>query len=338
VERGFVGRSIDTSGDYQQWWDGQQIATSFMQDMTYKDGGKWHKTRGGQRTAYDGKEFRAVPNVDTPMDIAIMRKPEHRLYENFFVTFWVDSQSPVDQLLSGDPKILSGISVECNLVTVGGPELIRITGRPQDNRSQAATVYYLDPRRGYGMVKYEWRDDEGKVCSRGETELTAVAGGKAWLPSMWKQEAVDSNSGNITVQHTYRLDMNKCRFGKDANFSDDVFSSVPIGPHAEVSDYRGGARLNYDLDITPLTEKTLANLTTNQFPDTAPTDRVGPKTQTPVMAPGTNGLPEVAIVRGSRSTGNWLVIALLVLVVCAAVGLAVAVALYRRRGATLRHD
>jgi hypothetical protein len=324
-ERGFVGRDIDTNGQYQHWWDGQKVATRYTQDLTSSDAqGHWHKTRRGQRTAYDGKEFLAAPNVENPSEIAIMYKPEYRLYENFFVTFWIDGKSPVQHLLSGDRKALKDISCEFALATVDGAELLRVTGARSDSDSQARTVYYLDPRRGYNVVSYEWYEDDGRICSKGRSELVAVAGGTAWLPVVWEQQVIDPNTGNITLQHSYRVNLDESKFNEDADFSDEIFSSVKIGPHAEVSDYRGGARLNYDMDVTPLAKEALDGLI-EKFPasaDTAQTEDDERPINTSTQVRNVLTQSPMPIVYEQKQSWTWLALGVGLLGAFAAVTLA----------------
>lgn len=331
-ERGFVGRDIDISGQYQQWWDGQKVATCYTHDLTSSDAqGHWYKTPGGQRTAYDGKEFLVAPNVENPSDVAITHKPEHRLYENFFVTFWIDGKSPVQQLLSGDPEALQGISCEFSLAAVDGAELLRVTGTRSDSDSQARTVYYLDPRRGYNVVAYEWYGDDGRMCSKGRSELLAVAGGAVWLPVVWEQQVIDPKTGNITLLHAYRVNLDESKFNEDADFSDEIFSSVKIGPHTEVSDYRGGARLNYDMDVTPLAKEALDGLIAN-FPanaETAQTKGDEPPINTSTQVRKVLTQSPMPIVYEEKQSWVWLALGAGLVTVFAAVTLARIITGYR---------
>ena len=231
------GRTIEISGNFELWWDNDKIATAYMEDLVYeRKDGSYYTERGGQRTAYNGTEFRVVPNVRNPRDIAITMDPEFRLFENWFeIVGW--TREPEIRALEAIPDVK--LAYESYGNTEG--EFLRLKVSRQDD--EARLVYVYDLSKGGNLVLEEWYDEQGRLYAEDKYELTWVAG-CAWLPTTLQSTIWDPEHDKITLLHLFHLELDACSFNNGAMLSASTFE-IPIKGMMEISDYRSGTRFNY---------------------------------------------------------------------------------------------
>lgn len=249
-ENEFVpGRKTDTSGEYKLWWDGKKIATEYMQDNVYddKDHGVMIK-KSGERKAFNGIEFREVMNMENPRDISLSKEPKFRKDEN-----WLEIVG-----LSGDSRFETRLKTyrdykKADIQWTSNDSLIvcRIINLADSSRMEL----YFDTLKNCSLTREEWYNPQGKRYAEFTRTLHQVAG-DVYFPSEMTSIVRNPDTGVTTLETTYSLRLNECKFNDTSTFPRNIFE-IPITPDMEVSDYRSGAKLNYDMSLSPAAARDL---------------------------------------------------------------------------------
>ena len=251
------GRKLNRQGDFSLFWDGEKVATRYLQDLVTPVGDKGEVTvaRGGERKSFDGKEFREVSNVENPKSIAISYKVRFRAYENYFETSgWYEKNTFHSDF--SNPQKSDWIKFEAFSITKDDLELIKVNGT--NTKDGAKIVWYFDPQKSNCLVLEEWYDPQGRLYVEKTFSYQEVSGG-AWFPTEIDSKSIDVDTQKLQLHHHFALDMEKSSFNDPSRISEDVFH-IPITPDMEISDYRGGVRINYKRDVTPIAAKTLVEM------------------------------------------------------------------------------
>jgi hypothetical protein len=241
AEDGFIpGRTLDHQGRGKLMWRGEKFRSEYMDDGLRKEKGAWVKSPFGEVKAYNGKEFREIPNIPRPKDIALSREPKLRQQESWLAFVgWMAGQ-PASTFAKFDKYDF--IQQDWSLDTSGGSAVVKVH-RTNKQNGKAETVWY-DLARGGEMTHRETRYPDGRIEAEAEIDIREVAPG-LWFPVALSSKAFDEQQpGKTTLLHDNRLRLTECRFN-DGDIPDSAFE-IPIEDGMEITDYRAGARITYD--------------------------------------------------------------------------------------------
>jgi RNA polymerase sigma factor (sigma-70 family) len=256
-EDGFVpGRKQDTKGSYQLWSIGEKIATRSSEEGPRKlPGGTTVVGVSGMITAYDGKEFRATRNVKNPEDIAIMRDPKYMVNQNWFhIVEWggTDAFPEMYRIV----RSLGYIEIAWSLRQLDGVKCIVFEGT--NKKTGGRQINYFDPAKGFCSIREEWYDPAGRLRLKRVATVAEVAD-QVWMPVELRTQSIDVATGAVTLENYYKIRLQESSFNDPSAVPKDVFT-IALTDEMEVSDYRGGARIEYTKDVKPLLAETVRSL------------------------------------------------------------------------------
>ncbi len=261
-ENKFIGdRTIETSGDFTMWTKDDKVAVLNMYDHVYSDN---TIKKGGTRAAFNGKDFRAVRNIEKPKRIGIANKPDYHLHENWFEIIGWTKLSWLDRMRDG----LKGFAFEkTSFYTEGGERYCRVAIENPKVKTRIILSYNLD--RGFCCTHVEiFESDRLKVEQISKAEEVQAG---CWLPVEYTERSLSVKSGDIELENRFKLKLEECTFGDPDAIPDDIFK-IRITPEMVVQDKRYGETLVYTGTAMPLSLEEAKNRATNLSRD----DESGP--------------------------------------------------------------
>jgi hypothetical protein len=233
------GVILDTQSTYRFWWDSKRAAAECDQESAVGtnrngklgiNGTVVHK----RRAAYDhaAKSFVEITEPDSPIDVDTDSRPAFRPHADYFQTFSVRSPYGYDRVV--DVFSLPTVAVSCRSVQHDGGELLLVTGTAKERNGQSRSETYLDPQRGFNIVRWEWFDENGRMYAEGNQELAQVAGG-AWIPVARHEKSLDPASSRITVHNAFTVDLQQSRFNHEAVIPERVFRISALDAYATMA-------------------------------------------------------------------------------------------------------
>lgn len=211
-------RTLTLHGHYEMWWDGEKIATRNMSEvLTQSPDGSSAVEKHGFCTAFDGDEFRRVPNETNPENVSTKREPEYRRDEN-----WL-------HIIKWNQTALERAKKEGLLYS--WTETIR-DNRPHAVRSVCnaeGTLLeekYFDLEQGGEYVGHAWFDQQGRCYSQSAIELKEITTG-FWFPITLEETSLDPKSGKRTARIRYEINEDKSQFAKEAQVPPAYFDELP---------------------------------------------------------------------------------------------------------------
>lgn len=251
------GRKVETQGSYSLFWDGKKIATQYEHEMarSLDNAGDFEIVKAGARKAFDGKEFRQVPNIEKPKDIAVSHDVKFNLHENWFEIIGWYGKNLNYEILS-KPEKFDHVKYEAFAVDTKDGKLIKIVGTVKE--TQERTIRYFDPAKNNSLVLEQWYNSEGQIRVEFKYIYKEVAE-DVWMPVEKDSKSINPKTQKVKLHHHFKLDMDRSSFNDRSKIPEEVFH-IPITPNMEISDYRGGVRINYKQDITPLVTDVLEEM------------------------------------------------------------------------------
>ncbi|MBT6158267.1 MAG: hypothetical protein HOL01_05450 [Planctomycetaceae bacterium] len=214
----------ETNGVFQLWWDGEKVATRYTRDSihTYPDG-SWSIEKTGQRTAFDGKEFRRAENAANPKRVDTSLKPKYRPEENWFRMTWFRYPGWTWRTDFERIENLKDCSVSWSVVVFEGRKHARLEWKmAKDSRATKwRGIKLFDLERGGELVR-----EDNYISGRPKWRQTRVikkVGNDVWFPAEKVVEFLNPKTGKVTSRHRYLLDMRASSFNDRASIPNDVF-------------------------------------------------------------------------------------------------------------------
>jgi len=208
INDGFSGPVKDkyeTEGSFQLWWDGNKIATKYVDERVCSGTGRrwWIEVQTGGN-AYDGS--------------LLSRKAKFRLYENWFdeVICWT-GPLPLDKDIATMKK-LKHVSLDWSIIEEEGKQIKLSVKNLKDG---ASGVRYFDLLRGCNQVRRESYNAQGRLYSQQTRKLQQVNGG-GWFPVEVDMMAIN-REGKVTLHHRFVLDLSRCSFNEPSAIPEGIF-------------------------------------------------------------------------------------------------------------------
>ena len=249
-ENNFIpGRVVDLGGEYEMWIDGSRAATRYHQDLMYDDG---KRGRGGQRSAYVGKEFRVTSSEPNPSAIAIANEPDYHHGENYLQVIGWTVPLTIEKVVASTSTRLSIEKV--SLDQVDGDRVLSVLMTAKDGGS-IKQLFCLD--KGGCLIREEMRDEKGRVYLTDSRQLQLFEG-DLWMPVVAVGRTTSPETNDLLLENTYKLDLARSQVGPSSTIDQAIFD-IPITPEMRVKDHRAGKSFSYTGQSSPLSVEELKN-------------------------------------------------------------------------------
>ena len=214
------GTAQEFLGKFEQWWDGNRIATrNSLQVPGNNPDGTIETTIIGHRSAFDGKEFRTTVNEPKPEGIATRRMPEYKLGASWLTLIdW--EQGPDFARVRANPVAQVTWTEE---IREGNPFAQRLAVNTSDG---ASLVDLFDLERGGERVETTSRDPKGRTYATSSYRLEQLDGG-AWFPVEIDEQSFHPDTGKIQNRNQYQIQRSDSAFGGKAQIDKGVFELPP---------------------------------------------------------------------------------------------------------------
>ncbi len=238
-------QKYETHGVFELWWDGDRLATRNSYDQAVVDPfGQFGIRRRGERTAWDGKLFRRMPNEKPEADAQNIAqawfkhlekselglRPSYRHYENWFDIIGWSQVSRFTMLhASRDPEQRPKMK-KINWSTADGPSgtegpLAQLAHLTVEGETGSRSIDCYDLARGGELTRIEWFDDKGRPYLKRIVTLKKIDDG--WFPVDVDSRSIEPANGKVTLHQHFKLDLEKSRFNRGAVVPAGVFTLPP---------------------------------------------------------------------------------------------------------------
>lgn len=218
------GKPTEYRGAFEQWWDGAKIATRYTQQVSGANpDGTFVMTTIGNRSAFDGAEFRTVVNSLRPGGIETHRTPHYRPGESWLqMTGWAEGPDFVKIRES------SGVKVTW---TEEARNDIRVAKRVATNTADGASaVDVFDLEHGGEHIESEMHDTKGRPYGKSTFRLEQIVDG-VWFPVEVNEESFNPETGTLQSRSQYAIVRQTSVFGPSAEVDPLLFE---LPPYADV--------------------------------------------------------------------------------------------------------
>ncbi|UCG49045.1 MAG: hypothetical protein JSU94_04530 [Phycisphaerales bacterium] len=268
----------NTTGSFQMWWDNEKVTTRSMRDYvsgSQKSG--WIVDRSGEIKAFDGKEFRQIPNVEEPQDMAISKDPEFSVFENWLEHCRFAGPMTHDRYVDYCMEE-ENLTTDWSVVDEDGRQLIKFS--VAEKQGLAASFFY-DPSKGSNLVREEQYTEKGERQFVRDITLEQISPG-LWFPVATDLTLFNIQDGSKWVNRKLALDLKKSSLNEPEQIPKGIFT-IAETPEMEISDYRGGSKINYTRDVAPLSPEIIHH-EIKTFMDEQPLDNTQPTQNNPYDA------------------------------------------------------
>ncbi|MBN2577896.1 MAG: hypothetical protein JXB10_02815 [Pirellulales bacterium] len=186
-----VGEKSETAGAYKLWWDGEKMATAYIEDRVCKgsDRPMWIEVHSGG-SSYDGGFFSIKPRLG--------------LYENWldYVTRWNSREKLLTSILNK-----SHVEIQRSVVEAAGRKQLKLVAKNKNDG--AYSIQCFDLSRGGQLLEDQSYTAQKRLYAIRTCKLQKVSEG-VWFPVEVDEKSI--KEGKATLHQHYVLDLEQSSF------------------------------------------------------------------------------------------------------------------------------